>query len=105
MHYNKPLYRIMGDCSLIVELGDKINPEINRSVSALTYTNTSNTPKPQSFSLITKVIEGIKAIRHSIKPVKRIANRMRARQYIRLSFSVMADGIILLRTNSRNRLK
>jgi len=36
MHYDKPLYRIMGDCSLIVELGDKINPEINRRVSALT---------------------------------------------------------------------
>ncbi len=36
MHYNKPLYRIMGDCSLIVELGDKINPEINRRISALT---------------------------------------------------------------------
>jgi len=36
MHYDKPLYRIMGDRSLIVELGDKINPEINRKVSALT---------------------------------------------------------------------
>jgi len=36
MCYNKPVYRIMGDRSLIVEMGDRISREINRRVSALT---------------------------------------------------------------------
>jgi len=35
MCYNRPVYRIMGDRSLIVEIGDRISPEINRRVSAL----------------------------------------------------------------------
>jgi len=36
MCYPRPVYRIMGDRSLIVEMGDRISREINRRVSALT---------------------------------------------------------------------
>jgi inhibitor of KinA len=35
MLYDRPHYRIMGDRSLLVELGDKISPEVNRRVREL----------------------------------------------------------------------
>jgi inhibitor of KinA len=42
MSYKVVKYRIMGDRSLIVELGDKISPEINRRVRELDITLTQN---------------------------------------------------------------
>jgi len=42
MSYKVPKYRIMGDRSLIVELGDKISPEVNRRVRELDITLTQN---------------------------------------------------------------
>jgi len=35
MRYDNPVFRIMGDRGLLVELGDKIHPEINQSVQEL----------------------------------------------------------------------
>ena len=35
MHYEKPKFRIMGDRSLLVELGDEISPSVNQSVQEL----------------------------------------------------------------------
>jgi len=42
MSYKIVKYRIMGDRSLIVELGDKISPEVNRRVRVLDITLTQN---------------------------------------------------------------
>ena len=35
MHYEKPKFRIMGDRSLLVELGDEISPSVNQCVQEL----------------------------------------------------------------------
>jgi KipI family sensor histidine kinase inhibitor len=35
MHYRKPNFRLMGDRALLVELGDEISPQVNRSIRAL----------------------------------------------------------------------
>ncbi len=35
MHYEKPKFRIMGDRSLLVELGDEISPSVNQRVQEL----------------------------------------------------------------------
>ena len=35
MLYRKPKFRLMGDCALLIELGDGISPQINRKVRAL----------------------------------------------------------------------
>jgi KipI family sensor histidine kinase inhibitor len=35
MHYDKPRYRLMGDRSVLVELGDEISPRVNQNVREL----------------------------------------------------------------------
>jgi inhibitor of KinA len=42
MLYKTPLFRIMGDRSLLVELGDEISPEVNRRVRELAVTLTEH---------------------------------------------------------------
>jgi inhibitor of KinA len=42
--YGKPVFRIAGDCGLLVEYGDAIDPEINRKVRAMAITMARDTP-------------------------------------------------------------
>ena len=51
--------------------------------------------RPQILSLMIMINIGTKAIENISSPPKRIANRMRARQKVRLFFSITEDGIIL----------
>lgn len=42
--YERPVFRIAGDCGLLVEYGDAIDPEINRKVRAMAIAMAQQTP-------------------------------------------------------------
>jgi inhibitor of KinA len=65
MPYERPLYRIMGDGSMIVELGNTISPAINRKVSALTFLLEKN-----SLDGIVDIVPAYRSILISYQPLK-----------------------------------